>query len=307
MVGTTTNFHSAKLQVAGKVFLASTSGVDYGGTLYGWNDTSRFPAEGGLKFQYFNYDGSSYAMRDGITMNGVGNVGINTTNPSWRLDVRGTGMFNGDLQLDIGELNVPKSLLFNSNSTTGGSYGNLKWYNVQWDGYTRAEIVVEGDGALSNGRMVFKTGASGANAVERMRITSGGVLMVNNTGSVFHSANMVVAGKLFIPFQANADIGGIIYTYNDTTYATYEGGIRFQTFKYNGSTFSMQDAMTLNGQGNLELSTGSIKTGEPGTGWGKSAIKIGASVSGAAFNVTRYLPVSVDGTIYYINLNSSTP
>ncbi len=52
---------------------------------------------------------------------------------------------------------------------------------------------------------------------------------------------------------------------------------------------------------------GSIKTGEPDTGWGTAAIKIGASVSGTAFNVTRYLPVSVDGTVYYINLNSSTP
>jgi hypothetical protein len=57
---------------------------------------------------------------------------------------------------------------------------------------------------------------------------------------------------------------------------------------------------------NLYLN-GVIKTGEPDTGWGRAAIKIGASVSGAAFNVTRYLPVSVDGTIYYINLNSSTP
>jgi hypothetical protein len=110
-----------------------------------------------------------------------GNVGIGTTAPSWKLDVRGTGMFNGNLQIDIGEQDVPKNLLFNANSTTGGSYGALKWYNVQWDGNTRAEIQVEGDGALANGRMVFKTGASGSNATERMRITSDGNLLVGTT------------------------------------------------------------------------------------------------------------------------------
>ena len=66
-------------------------------------------------------------------------------------------------------------------------------------------------------------------------------------------------------------------------------------------------AMFITAGRDVEITTGSIKTGEPGTGWGRAAIKIGASVSGTAFNVTRYLPVSVDGTVYYINLNSSTP
>jgi hypothetical protein len=65
--------------------------------------------------------------------------------------------------------------------------------------------------------------------------------------------------------------------------------------------------MRITSGGNVEINTGSIKTGEPDTGWGRAAIKIGASVSGEAFDVTRYLPVSVDGTVYYINLNSSTP
>ncbi len=70
---------------------------------------------------------------------------------------------------------------------------------------------------------------------------------------------------------------------------------------------SGSERMRITSGGDVEINTGSIKTGEPGTGWGRAAIKIGASVSGAAFNVTRYLPVSVDGTVYYINLNSSTP
>ena len=67
------------------------------------------------------------------------------------------------------------------------------------------------------------------------------------------------------------------------------------------------ERMRITSGGNVEINTGSIKTGEPDTGWGRAAIKIGASVSGVSFNTTRYLPVSVDGTVYYINLNSSTP
>jgi hypothetical protein len=72
-------------------------------------------------------------------------------------------------------------------------------------------------------------------------------------------------------------------------------------------TSSESERMRITSVGNVEINTGSIKTGEPDTGWGRAAIKIGASVSGEAFDVTRYLPVSVDGTVYYINLNSSTP
>jgi hypothetical protein len=67
------------------------------------------------------------------------------------------------------------------------------------------------------------------------------------------------------------------------------------------------ERMRITSGGNVEINTGSIKTGEPDTGWGRAAIKIGAKVSGEAFNVDYYLPVSVDGTVYYINLNSSTP
>ena len=72
LIGTAANHYCAALQVACKIFFPSTSGVDYGGTIYGWNDTSRFPGEGGLKFQYFNYDGAAYAMRDGMVLSGIG-------------------------------------------------------------------------------------------------------------------------------------------------------------------------------------------------------------------------------------------
>jgi hypothetical protein len=108
-------------------------------------------------------------------------IGSSPTDAGYKLDVNGTGRFSGNLQIDTGELNVPKTFQFLANSTTGGSYGNLKWYNIQWDGNTRGEIVVESDGALANGRMVFKTGSSGANATERMRIFSSGNVFIGSS------------------------------------------------------------------------------------------------------------------------------
>jgi hypothetical protein len=121
------------------------------------------------------------ANDQGIVINNTGQVGIGTASPSRTLDVRGTSLFNGNMQLDLGDLNAPKSLLFNANSTTGGSYGEIIWYNVQWDGNARGTIRVEGDGALANGRMIFSTGSSGSAATEKLRITSGGTL-VNASG-----------------------------------------------------------------------------------------------------------------------------
>ena len=124
-----------------------------------------------LRFYTMPDEGS---VTERMRISSAGNVGIGTGSPARTLDVRGTSLFNGNMQIDLGELNVPKALLFNANSTTGGSYGEIIWYNVQWDSNARGSIRVEGDGALANGRMIFSTGASNSNAVERMRITSAG-------------------------------------------------------------------------------------------------------------------------------------
>jgi hypothetical protein len=65
--------------------------------------------------------------------------------------------------------------------------------------------------------------------------------------------------------------------------------------------------MRITSGGNVEINTGSIKTGEPDTGYGRAAIKIGARNTGQAFDSGGHLPVNIDGTIYYINLYSSLP
>jgi hypothetical protein len=80
----------------------------------------------------------------------------------------------GNIQIDNAQLNTPKSLYFAANSNTGGSLGDISWYNYQWDGLIRAQIKGETDTGLSNGRLTFWTGGGGV--TERMRISANGIV-----------------------------------------------------------------------------------------------------------------------------------
>jgi hypothetical protein len=86
----------------------------------------------------------------------------------------------GNIQIDNGQLNAPKALFFQSNSSVGGNLGSIDWYNVQWDGAIRAQIKGETDTALSNGRLVFSTGGGGV--TERMRIRHDGNMGIGSVG-----------------------------------------------------------------------------------------------------------------------------
>jgi hypothetical protein len=97
---------------------------------------------------------------------------VDTSNSAVRMILTGAG----NIQIDNGQLNTPKSLYFQTNSSIGGNLGSIDWYNVQWDGFTRAQIKAETDTGLSNGRLVFSTGGGGV--AERMRITSGGQVQI---------------------------------------------------------------------------------------------------------------------------------
>jgi hypothetical protein len=175
----------------------------------------------GLLFEATNdFSGTSQAYIKGIL---AGNSGLSdlifgtagtsgATTASERMRITSAG----DLQLDSAQLNVPKTFLFYANSDTGGSFGNIKWKNVQWDGFTRAEIVVEGDGALSNGRMIFKTGSSGGNATEKMRITSGGDVCINATATSGSAKFYVNGGAAFGSVFVGSLGTGTVYSSSGT-------------------------------------------------------------------------------------------
>jgi hypothetical protein len=113
-------------------------------------------------------------------------------------------------------------------------------------------------------------------------------------------------------YQLGSTSGGL-YLGIDSSTASGFGNGAYSRHLYSTGAYPLiistndTERMRITSGGNVEINTGSIKTGEPDTGWGRAAIKIGARVSGTAFGVGGYLPVSVDGTVYYINLNSSTP
>jgi hypothetical protein len=81
-------------------------------------------------------------------------------------------------------------------------------------------------------------------------VYNGGNAVIGGT-SIFHSSKLSVGGSVFFQYAPNTDIGGRIYGYNDTSIQTYEGGLKFQSFKYNGSSYTMEDAMTISGRGNV--------------------------------------------------------
>jgi len=240
-----------------------------------------------------------------------GFVGINTTSPAARLTVIGANTV-------IGQTNVAARFSDDQNSTL----------LISHPGSTSATATITG-----NEQLGFATGSVG-NIAERMRITSGGLVLVGtttsrNSGSLFQvegglstggqislsnsytlTTSLVTYGKLnFVSMVggSSATVASILATNDGNHTSTTNKPTQLIFYTTPSGTAVEVDRMKITQSGNVEIISGSIKTGEPGTGWGRAEIKIGASVSGTAFNVTRYLPVSVDGTVYYINLNSSTP
>jgi hypothetical protein len=287
-----------------------------------------------------------------------GNVGIGTTSPAAKFHVSNGGQYG--IEIDVAneiiqaynrtsaeyqEIKLYSSNLrfFNGTSSTITermritSGGNVLIGTTTGDGYklqivgasqaaatfgqTYAGVAAYSQWVNSSGAFVMGLDAA-AGTTERMRITSGGDVLINTTsdagdyklqvnGNGYFSSN--AAGVLNINIT-NANASGFsVLTLSNTGASgrSYDIGVGGNTSGQNGNFYIYDNnanstRFLINSSGNAEF-VGSIKTGEPDTGWGRAAIKIGASVSGAAFDVTRYLPVSVDGTVYYINLNSSTP
>jgi hypothetical protein len=214
--------------------------------------------------------GNAISFTQAMTLDASGNLVVGDTTTSGRLRVVGNAATNG---------------LTVKSAGNGGTFP----FRVTWaNGTDGSMFCVEDNGRVGIGTtspgdlLQIGTSSTGGN----LRIVSSGYGS-NGLARFFGTDN---AEKLQIGALGTNE--SFLYTPSGVSLSIYAGAL---------------ERMRITSGGNVEIAIGSIKTGEPDTGWGRAAIKIGASVSGEAFDVTRYLPVSVDGTVYYINLNSSTP
>lgn len=177
-----------------------------------------------------------------VVINGSGYVGIGTNTPGYQLEVNGW-------------VGAGRYYPYSSNSTyIDGDGSGLR---IRGSGYM---YVPASGGSYFEGPVRFRD--SIYNDQDTYLQINGGTSGLTYFGgavgvgsySIFHSANLAVAGKVFISNTNNSDIGGTIYGYNDSGYQTYAGGLKFQSFNNNGGgSYTMKDTMVLTGNGNLGL------------------------------------------------------
>ncbi len=277
--------------------------------------------------------GNAISFTQAMTLNASGNLSLGITDA--------TGNANRILHIngaDSAELHLTRS-----NSGSSSSFGGY----VTFDGSNNFNLQNRTGGSVNliTGTTTALSIASTGAATFSNNVTANGIIYsraANYPQIVFQETTSSTDALIFydnaaatknLGFRVNSASNVMTLTSTNVGINTTTPGGIFQVDVTNGTTdiirlnrpgvrqfgiimtngdFNLVDntaAVTrfiINTSGNAEFS-GSIKTGEPGTGWGRAAIKIGAREDGTAFNGGSYLPISIDGTIYYINLFSSTP
>jgi hypothetical protein len=228
-VGIGTTSPSAKLDINGNArvygsnLLLDFSG-NVGGIQWGLNPYIQGVANGGFEIK----DYTSNVSR--VVISSTGNVGIGTTSPGEKLQVA------GNIAVDTLELNTPKKIKFNANRTTLGTYGDIEWYNYQWDGLIKASIGGETNGTLASGTIVFKASSGGSNATEKMRITGAGNVGIGTTSP---GASLDVQGT----FNAS-NSGAALNVSSSQAYAGYQGNYDYSSAGASYSSINSNDGQS---------------------------------------------------------------
>ena len=118
-----------------------------------------------------------------ITLDGTLGITTPSETNTGTLSVTGVTTLTGTLSaannvtIYDATLNTPRVLSLNSNRTSSGVLGTIRFGNAQFNN-NEASIVSESDGAIDAARLMFSTTPTSGSITERMRITSTGNVTV---------------------------------------------------------------------------------------------------------------------------------
>jgi hypothetical protein len=196
-----------------------------------------------------------------------------------------------------------------TNGTTYIQPAEIGFQTTSLSGYTLGDLVFATRSATTNTAPDVRLRIASTGAATFSSSVTAAELYLSTSNGLVGNINSSNANGGYLTWQTSgaviADIGTtqqIFGSGGNDTFGINGRGARAIAFGTNNT-----ERMRITSVGNVEINTGSIKTGEPDTGYGRAAIKIGARNTGQAFNSGGHLPVNIDGTIYFINVYSSLP
>jgi hypothetical protein len=207
-----------------------------------------------------------------MRISGSGNVGIGTTSPAYKLDVRGAYVETGIISIrstDSAAINVGGVLGF-------GGFHNASANESQWAWIKGAKENSNGNNNASY--LSFATMVSGASPTEKMRITSVGNVGIGTTTSNWGTPFNVIQGGSYgqyVGFQTNVPdmkIGVNHYYNSGYIYTTTDKAAQFNIssesgFQFNlapsgtaGNAVTFTAAMVITSAGNVGIGTSSPLT-----------------------------------------------
>jgi hypothetical protein len=229
-------------------------------------------------------DSSGGAPIERVRIMGNGNLGINTSSPSFKLDVNGTARVSGNTTVTgslvvTGSVGITGSLTVNGTNITSGGGSSFPFTGSA--------------GITGSLNVVGNTTITGSlNTTSNLTITGGVTTLNNGTSNRINYGVNGVAAPTFTSYSNGVKL--VLYDSVGAAATGYTIGIENSTmffttdatttgFKWYGGTTS---AMTLSGTGNLSTTGTVTATNHIGPGTGLTGTASGLSIGGNAATAT---------------------